>query len=270
MAVGKNKRLSKGGKKTGTKKKGQDMMTRKEWYDVVAPACFTKRVFAKTLVNKTVGLKISADSLKGRVFEVSLGDLNEEETQAYRKMRLRVDEVQGRVCLTNFHGMSLTTDKLRSLFRKWCSTIQTSALVKTTDGYTMRVFVVGFTKRRGNHVKKNCYAKAIQRFRLKQKIVEVVKEHIAKSDLTAVVQKFVHESIGKDIERASNKIYPMRDVFIRKVKLIRRPKYDLNRLMEIHGNAIPECREDLGVRVIGEPVAAPAAAADAAAEPAAE
>lgn len=257
MAVGKNKRA---GKKGGLKKKGQDMMTRKEWYDVVAPACFTKRVFAKTLVNKTVGLKLSVDNLRGRVFEISLGDLNEDEAQAYRKFRLRVDEIQGRVCLTNFHGMSMTTDKLRSLFKKWCTTVKTNALVKTTDGYQMRVFVIGFTKKRRNHVKKNCYASPIQRYRLKQKVVEIIKEHVSKSDLASVVQKFQHETIGKDIERASNQIYPMRDVFITKVKLIRRPKYDLNKLMEAHGNAVPECREDLGVKVLGEPVAAPAAA----------
>eukprot|EP00906_Rhabdomonas_costata_P021463 RCo031167 len=261
MAVGKNKRLGKGGKKAGLKRKAQDMMTRKEWYDVVAPAWFTKRVFAKTLVNKTVGMKLSSDSLRGRVFEISLGDLNEDESQAYRKFRLRVEEIQGRVCLTNFHGMLMTTDKYRSLLRKWCSTIQMSTVVKTTDGYSMRVFVVGFTKRRANHVKKNCYASPIQKRRLRQKIVEIVRDHVTKGDLPSVVQKFQHETIGKDIERASNPIYPLRDVFVKKVKLIRRPKYDLNRLMELHGNAIPECQEDLGQRVLGEPVAAAAPAA---------
>ena len=46
------------------------------------------------------------DSLKGRIFEVSLGDLNKDEEQAYRKIKLRVDEVQGKNCLTNFHSSS--------------------------------------------------------------------------------------------------------------------------------------------------------------------
>jgi small subunit ribosomal protein S3Ae len=34
------------------------------------------------------------DSLKGRVMEFSLGDLNKEEDQAFRKIKLRVEDVK--------------------------------------------------------------------------------------------------------------------------------------------------------------------------------
>ena len=59
------------------------------------------------------------DYLKGRVLEVSLGDLTKDEDRAFRKIKLRVDEIQGKNCLTNFHGMDFTSDKLRSLVKKW-------------------------------------------------------------------------------------------------------------------------------------------------------
>lgn len=59
------------------------------------------------------------DYLKGRVVEVSLGDLTKDEDRAFRKIKLRVDEIQGKNCLTNFHGMDFTSDKLRSLVKKW-------------------------------------------------------------------------------------------------------------------------------------------------------
>lgn len=51
MAIGKNKKL---GKKKGAKKK-TDPFLRKEWYDLKAPAPFTKRTFGMTTVTKTTG-----------------------------------------------------------------------------------------------------------------------------------------------------------------------------------------------------------------------
>merc|ERR1711915_96292 len=92
MAVGKNKRLTKGGKKGG-KKKIVDPFSKKDWYDVKAPSMFAKRQIGKTLVSRTVGTKIASDGLKGRVFECNQADLHGDET-TYRKMRLIVADVQ--------------------------------------------------------------------------------------------------------------------------------------------------------------------------------
>lgn len=49
---------------------------------------------------------------------------SQNEEDAFRKIKLRVEDVQGRFCLTNFHGMDLTTDKLRSLIKKRCDIIE--------------------------------------------------------------------------------------------------------------------------------------------------
>jgi len=61
MAIGKNKRLSKGGKKGGGKKKVIDPLSRKEWYDFKAPVPFSTRSFGKTLVTKTTGTKVASE-----------------------------------------------------------------------------------------------------------------------------------------------------------------------------------------------------------------
>jgi small subunit ribosomal protein S3Ae len=61
------------------------------------------------------GAEVSSDSLKGRVYEFCLADLQKDEDQAFRKIKLKCEDIAGRNCLTNFHSMDFTRDKLCSL-----------------------------------------------------------------------------------------------------------------------------------------------------------
>ena len=79
---------------------------------------YIKRGWSRFHADHLVSAEIASDGLKGRVFEVSLADLQDDEV-TFRKFRLIAEEVQGRHVLTNFHGMNLTTDKLRSMVKKW-------------------------------------------------------------------------------------------------------------------------------------------------------
>lgn len=128
------------------------------------------------------------DALKGRVIELSLADLNKDEEQAFRKVKLRVDEVQGKNCLTSFYGMDFTSDKLRSLVRKWQTLIEAHLDVRTTDGYLVRLFAIGFTKRRQGQVKKTTYAKASQVRAIRQKMFEIMNRESEGTDLKQLVQ----------------------------------------------------------------------------------
>jgi len=228
------------------RKKVVDVMTRKEWYDVVAPVVFSdKRQCCKTISNKSQGNKIASDNIKGRVFELNLADLKNDERYNYRKIFLKVDDVQGRNCVTNFYGMDLTTDKLRSLVRKWCTLIEGVLDVKTTDGYVLRLFCIAFTQKQANQIRKNCHAQSSQVRRIRAKMFEIMKKETQKSDLQGCVKKFVEETIGAEILKACNGIFPLRDVFIRKVKMLKQPKFDLQKfLTEVHGDNIPASKEE--------------------------
>ncbi|CAL9764184.1 unnamed protein product [Musa acuminata subsp. burmannicoides] len=243
MAVGKNKRISKG--KKGGKKKAVDPFAKKDWYDIKAPSVFNVRNIGKTLVSRTQGTKIASEGLKHRVFEVCLADLQNDEDQAHRKIRLRAEDVQGRNVLTNFWGMNLTTDKVRYIVRKWQTLIEAHVDVKTTDNYTLRMFCIGFTKRRPNQVKRTCYAQSSQIRQIRRKMREIMVNQATTGDLKDLVQKFIPEVIGKEIEKATTSIYPLQNVFIRKVKILKAPKFDLGKLMEVHG----DYKEDVGVTV---------------------
>jgi len=243
MSVGKNKKLSKGRK--GGKKKIVDPFSRKEWYDVKAPSTFAIRNACKTCVNRTSGTNVSSDSLKGRVYEFCLADLQKDEDQAFRKIKLKCEDIAGRNCLTNFHSMDFTRDKLCSLVRKWQSLIEAHVDVKTTDGYVLRMFCVAFTKKRQNQMKKFCYAKSAQIRQIRKKMCEIMRREAESDDLKSLVAKFIPESIGKDIEKSCQGIFPLQNVYIRKCKVLRAPKFDSIKLMELHTG-------DMGAEDAGE------------------
>uniref|UniRef100_A0A3Q2IAR5 40S ribosomal protein S3a n=1 Tax=Equus caballus TaxID=9796 RepID=A0A3Q2IAR5_HORSE len=92
MAGSKNEHLPRSSKK-GAKKKAVDQISKKDWYDMKAPAMFNIRNIGKTLVTRTQGTKIASDGLKGGVFEMSLADLQNDEV-AFRKFKLITEDVQ--------------------------------------------------------------------------------------------------------------------------------------------------------------------------------
>ena len=128
--------------------------------------------------------EIPADSLRGRVFEISLGDLNQNaHDKAWRKVKVQCEEVKGYDCYTNYHGLDMTRDKLCTLVKKWHTTIEAFAQAKTADGYTVRMFSIGFTQRRGRQVKATCYAKNSQQKLIRQKMMEIMVSECQKSSL---------------------------------------------------------------------------------------
>jgi small subunit ribosomal protein S3Ae len=173
---------------------------------------------------------------------------------------LRAEDVQGKYVLTNYYGMDLTTDKLRSLVRKWQTLIEAHVDVKTTDGYTLRMFAIGFTKRRPNQLRRTSYAQTAQVRKIRKKMMDIMTREASTVELKDLVVKFIPEAIGKQIEKECQGIYPLQNVFIRKVKMLKTPKFDATKLMEVHGETgaapapaapvtTPATTEDTGSKV---------------------
>jgi len=247
MAIGKNKRT--GGRKGGNKRKGIDSMARKEWYDVIAPTTFKNRSMAKTLVTKTTGTKLATDGLRHRVFQTFLSDLQDQPENGYVKMRFRVEEIIGRNCLTQFYGLDTSVDKLRSMVRKWISLIEVIVDAVTSDGYKLRFFVLAFTKSQDKQVCRNAYARTSQKKQIRRIATQTIRENVTKSDLNAVVRKLNTRLIATEIETRGSEVYPLQNVIIRKVKTLKTPALNIQKLMDSHGNDIPVSREELGEAV---------------------
>ena len=49
-----------------------------------------------------------------------------------------------------------------------------------------------------------------------------------------IISFSVEDTIGKDIKKQCSKIFPLQNVLVRKVKLLKKPKFDLTKLMELY------------------------------------
>jgi len=80
--------------------------------------------------------------------------------------------------------------------------------VKTTDGYTLRLFCIGFTEKQDMSTKKTAYAQAGQVRNIRKKMIDIMTKEVSSTDLKDVVNKLIPQSITKDIVKACQGIYP--------------------------------------------------------------
>jgi len=175
--------------------------------------------------------------LKGRVVESSLADLNDT-LEAWRKVKLSIEDVEGKTCRTNFHAMDMTRDKLCQFIRKWRTLIDAHCEVKTQDGYVLRVFTTAFTDKQATQARKTSYAQHQQIKAIRKKIVELITKEAAQSSLVDLVSKLNHaDHFPKQIVKACQFIYPLSNAVVRKVKTLKKPKFDITRLNELYKEA---------------------------------
>jgi small subunit ribosomal protein S3Ae len=152
--------------------------------------------------------------------------------------------------------------------------IEANITVKTTDDYLLRLFAIAFTKRRPNQIKKTTYARSSQIRAIRKKMTEIIQREAASCTLSQLTHKLIPEVIGREIEKSTQGIYPLQNVssssratrgrthctwslfklliisclqvHIRKVKLLKSPKFDLGALLALHGES---ATDDKGQKV---------------------
>merc|ERR550537_365395 len=79
-------------------------------------------------------------------------------------------------------------------------------------------------------------------------MIEIIQSEAGKVQLRELVKKLIPESIGRQIEKQTQGIFPLKDVLVRKVKILKKPKFDITKLMELHGDT----GDDAGVAMVVE------------------
>jgi small subunit ribosomal protein S3Ae len=64
--------------------------------------------------------------------------------------------------------------------------------------------------------------------------MEILVSECAKSSLKDLFKKLITDQVAKQITKDCSKIFPLENVLIRKVKVLKKPKFDLTKLMELY------------------------------------
>ena len=152
----------------------------------------------------------------------------------WRKIKLVVDQTEGRQAVTSFYGVDTTRDEVCSLIKKRKTLIEGVSDVKTQDGYVLRVFVIAFTKESPNQKRKTNYALSSQQKIIRKRINDIIAKEVTKANITDVLKLFTSEVIEKKITKDVSPIYPVKNVKVRKIKVIQRPNVDYHKLNEMH------------------------------------
>lgn len=216
----------------GSKKIKQDTFLKKEWRHVFVPGFFGKRDIGYTVSHKCARGKTPADYLCNRVWELSHGDLVEEQSHAYRLFSWKSVDVEKNDVLTVFSGMRLTTDKLCSLLRKYRTLIDAQVDVRTPDGYILRAFCMAFTKKINQ--KKACYAQQSKRRAIREVMIASMKEEIEKHTINDLCKNVIQEVIEKDVVEKCRSIKQIDNCYVTKIKVIKAPQLSLDELKKVH------------------------------------
>ena len=62
-------------------------------------------------------------------------------------------------------------------------------------------------------------------------MVEIMTVEASKGQPRDLVKKLIPEAIGKEIETQTQSIFPLKDCQIRKVKVLKKPEFEITKLM---------------------------------------
>lgn len=66
-------------------------------------------------------------------------------------------------------------------------------------------------------------------------MMKIIIREVQTNNLKEVTNTMILDSIGKDLEKPCQSIYSLHDVFVGKVKMLKKPKFELGNLLELPG-----------------------------------
>jgi ribosomal protein S3AE len=177
----------------------------KDWFSISAPDWLGSIKIGETPAT-------DSKSVPGRVLEVAVSDLTNDQSKYYMRLGLKMDKPVGKSVLTKFHSFFCLNEYVMRMARKGLGKVPVFEDVETKDGWKLQVSVVAVLNRHGNSEIKRSVRDFASKL-IKSKAKELSHQEFVKAAMAGVFQM--------KIKKGASKIYPVRFCEITKIETLK-------------------------------------------------
>ncbi|MFB6100463.1 MAG: hypothetical protein ABEK16_04270 [Candidatus Nanohalobium sp.] len=175
----------------------------KNWFDVQAPDIFDLEEVSETPAEK-------ASQVEGRTIKEGLNELMDDTGKYYMDVTLKITEVEGNKAFTEIQGLECSSEFVSRLVSKRSDRFDMVHDVETEDGREVRVKVVGSTLRKTSSSTLSAVREELQ---------EILENHAESQVYNEFMENIFTDNIQEEMRDKAEKIYPFRELEIRKTEL---------------------------------------------------
>lgn len=176
----------------------------KNWYEVQAPDIFSVDTVAETPAERD-------SQVVGRKVSESLTDIMDEADKYYVDVSFRVTDVEGNKAFSEIYGMECSSEFVSRMIRKRSDRLDLVRDVTTKDDRQVRVKIVGATVKKTSSETLN---------QVRKDITETLEERADEQDYNEFMENILLDNLQEEIRDKANKIYPFRELEVRKTELL--------------------------------------------------
>jgi len=193
--------------------------SKKVWVDIYAPV----EIFNENKIGETPVNKDNIEEIIGRSVDLNLAFiLNNFKYQNY-KVIFQINKVSGLKAYTEVKEIMLYPSYVRRITRRGTSKIEDSFIVKTNDGYEVKIKPLVITRFKAHRSQRTEIRKAYRKY---------LEEKVSSLKYYELIEKAINYDLQNEIKTTLNKIFPVSNVEIRRITKISQIKQEIPQTVE--------------------------------------
>jgi len=193
--------------------------SKKVWVDIYAPV----EIFNENKIGETPVNKDNIENVIGRSVDLNFAFvLNNFKYQNY-KVIFQINKISGLKAYTEVKEVMLYPSYIRRITRKGTSKIEDSFIVKTNDGYDVRIKPLVITRFKAHRSQRTEIRKVYRKY---------LEEKVYSLKYYELIEKVINYDLQNEIKPTLNKIFPVSNVEIMRIIRINQVKQKIQQTVE--------------------------------------